>query len=48
VLRAEDFASLLQSSLEARLVDNYEAADQPLSEAEVNEWLVIFKKRDHK
>jgi predicted RNA-binding protein with PIN domain len=50
VMSAEDFAELLQTSLlRASLqapTGNVETSrDKPLSEAEVNEWLTIFKER---
>ncbi len=43
VVKAEDFAVLMQGVFEARLAGNYQLPDQPLSEAEINEWLAIFK-----
>jgi predicted RNA-binding protein with PIN domain len=46
VLRAEDFASQVQSNLLNAPAEGGDAADQPLSEDEVNEWLRIFKERD--
>jgi predicted RNA-binding protein with PIN domain len=48
VLRSEDFAALIENSLQARLAQNYEEADLPLSEAEVDEWLAVFKARRRK
>jgi predicted RNA-binding protein with PIN domain len=45
VLRAEDFSHQVQTTLQARLAQTHDAADQPLSEEEVNEWLAIFKAR---
>ncbi len=45
VLRGEDFSKLIQTTLQGRLANTYDAADQPLSEEEVSEWLAIFKTR---
>ncbi len=50
VMNAEDFAShiqtsLRQASLQASHAGTEPAPDQPLSEAEVEEWLAIFKER---
>jgi predicted RNA-binding protein with PIN domain len=41
VMNAEGFASLLQASPE----NAQSAPDEPISEAEVNQWLTIFKER---
>ena len=43
VLSAKVFASLLLTSLQLRRLSPASAADELLSEAEVNEWLDIFK-----
>jgi predicted RNA-binding protein with PIN domain len=43
VLRAGDFASLLLASLQPGRLSPTTASDAPLSEAEVMEWLAIFK-----
>ena len=49
VVSAEDFASHLQTSLEQARSGNVEnTTDQPMSEAEVMEWLTIFKERNKK
>ena len=45
VARAEDFSPQVQTTLQARLATANDAADQPLSEEEVSEWLAIFKAR---
>jgi predicted RNA-binding protein with PIN domain len=50
VMSAEEFArmlqaNLLQASLRARPEIEGRSADEPISEAEVNEWLTIFKER---
>lgn len=45
VMSAEDFAGMLQASLQASTGDAESAADQPISETEVQEWLTIFKER---
>jgi predicted RNA-binding protein with PIN domain len=46
VMSAEDFASYLQACLLQSEVANPEnAADQPMSEAELKEWLTIFNER---
>jgi predicted RNA-binding protein with PIN domain len=45
VLRSEEFAEYLENSLQARLAEPFSMGDQPLSEAEVNEWLAIFRSR---
>ena len=43
VLPAEDFSQMVQTTLQRRLANTFDAADKPLSEEEVNEWLAIFK-----
>jgi len=43
VCSAEDFSNLLQASLQAGSAPPVHAADEPLTEAEVREWLAIFK-----
>jgi len=45
VMRAEDFASQLEDSLQASAGVSKAAQDETLSEAEVKEWLAIFKAR---
>jgi predicted RNA-binding protein with PIN domain len=45
VMRAEEFSTLVQTTLQARLASAYDASDQPLSEEEVSEWLAIFRAR---
>lgn len=46
VMSAEDFASHLQSSqLKDRPVNAESPAEQPMTEAELKEWLIIFKER---
>ena len=45
VLRAEEFSTRVQTTLEARLAETHATSDQPLSEEEVSEWLAIFKAR---
>ena len=50
VMRSEDFARYLEANLlQAKPGSSAPAADKPLSEAEVSEWLAIFKRdRDQK
>jgi predicted RNA-binding protein with PIN domain len=48
VISSEDFASQIQASLETAANEGGEAEEQSLSEAEVNEWLRIFKGRNQK
>ena len=43
VMSAEDFSNLLQASLQAGSAPPVRTADEPLTEAEVREWLAIFK-----
>ena len=43
VYSAEDFSSLLQASLRAASSQPEPIPDEPLTEAEVREWLAIFK-----
>ena len=43
VLKSEEFASRLQAPLRARVGSAGQAAEEPPSEAEVQEWLEIFK-----
>jgi hypothetical protein len=45
VLSAEDFASLLQTSLQPITGEVDRIRDKPVSKAEVDEWLAIFKER---
>jgi hypothetical protein len=47
-LRSEDFAGLLQATLEGRLASEHSSFEQPLSEGEVNEWLRIFREQRKK
>jgi predicted RNA-binding protein with PIN domain len=47
-MRAEDFAGLIEAALQGRLASAHESSDQPLTEAEVNEWLRIFKEPQRK
>jgi predicted RNA-binding protein with PIN domain len=46
VLSADDFARQIQAILQTAPKEEDDFAGQPLSEAEVNEWLEIFKERD--
>jgi predicted RNA-binding protein with PIN domain len=48
VMQSEDFAELMENSLEAKLAQTYDSGDQPLSEAEVDKWLAIFNARSPK
>ncbi len=45
VMSAEEFAGRLHDSLQHRTTEAGNPADQPLSPAEVDEWLAIFKGR---
>ncbi len=45
VMSADEFARRLLSSLQQRTRETENSADQPLSQAEVDEWLAIFKGR---
>jgi uncharacterized protein len=45
VLKAEDFASQLLQALKGKQDDSENNIDQPLSPAEVDEWLAFFKQR---
>ncbi|PWB49545.1 MAG: hypothetical protein C3F13_19300 [Anaerolineales bacterium] len=42
-LRAEDFARMVQGTLEGRLASERSSPEQTLSEEEVNKWLRIFR-----
>ena len=48
VLSAEDFTRHVQATIQTRPDEGGDTANQPLSEAEVNEWLKIFEERDKK
>lgn len=48
VLSAEDFAKLIHATIQSTPDEGGDTANQPLNEAEVNEWLKIFKERDKK
>ena len=45
VIRSEDFARLLQTALQSKVAEAPDITDQPLSEAEIEEWLRIFKRQ---
>ena len=45
VMKSEDFAQLLIESARSGSTGEPSPADQPLSQAEVDEWLEIFKQR---
>ena len=45
VMKSEDFAQLLIESTRSGSTSEPSPADQPLSQAEVDEWLKIFKQR---
>ncbi len=45
VIRSEDFSRLLQGLRHRRLADLLGSSDHPLSQAEVEEWLAIYKIR---
>jgi predicted RNA-binding protein with PIN domain len=48
VISAEDFAGRIQESMRTTKGEGGETKEQPLSEAEVNEWLRIFKGHERK